>query len=197
MAIIDISRTLDERTAVYPGDIPLSRSATMRIAGGDLCNVTAFTASAHAGTHADMPVHIREGAPEFSLDTYVGPCVVVAAGDWGSLPDIEPRLRVLFKTKNSWTPTDCFDPGFDYPPGHAIEWLIERQALLVGMDGPSVDAPDSPDLPNHRRLCDAWIAIIENLDLSAVDPGRYELIALPLRIPGADATWVRAVLRTP
>ena len=36
---------------------------------------------------------------------------------------------------------------------------------------------------------------IKNLDLRAIAPGVYELIALPLRIQGADGSPIRAVLR--
>jgi len=40
------------------------------------------------------------------------------------------------------------------------------------------------------------MAILEGVVLTGVPPGRYELIALPLRLVGADASPVRAVLRT-
>jgi len=35
---------------------------------------------------------------------------------------------------------------------------------------------------------------LEHLDLSGVAPGRYQLVALPLRLEGMDASPVRAVL---
>jgi hypothetical protein len=41
------------------------------------------------------------------------------------------------------------------------------------------------------------MAILEGLDLSAVPDGLYELIALPLKLVGYDASPVRAVLRSP
>jgi arylformamidase len=42
----------------------------------------------------------------------------------------------------------------------------------------------------------AGLLILESLDLRGVAPGVYELIALPLRLRGADGSPVRAVLRT-
>jgi arylformamidase len=39
------------------------------------------------------------------------------------------------------------------------------------------------------------MSIIEGVVLDGVAEGRYELIALPLRIEGADASPVRAILR--
>ena len=74
-------------------------------------------------------------------------------------------------------------------------WLGELGVRLLGLDVPSVDGIDSKDLPIHHRLADAGICIIESLDLAAATPGVYELIALPLRIVGGDASPVRAVLR--
>jgi len=47
----------------------------------------------------------------------------------------------------------------------------------------------------HKVLAGAGIAILENLVLTHVEPGRYELIALPLKLEGMDASPVRAVLR--
>ena len=40
------------------------------------------------------------------------------------------------------------------------------------------------------------MAILEGLALDSVEEGEYELIAAPLRIRGADASPVRAILRT-
>ena len=57
-----------------------------------------------------------------------------------------------------------------------------------------MDAFESKELPAHRQLNGHGIAILEGIDLSKIDPGHYELIALPLRIEGADGSPVRAVL---
>jgi arylformamidase len=67
---------------------------------------------------------------------------------------------------------------------------------LVGIDTPSVDLFDSKDLPAHRAFLRCDMAILEGLVLAGVPEGVYELIALPLRLVGFDASPVRAVLRT-
>ena len=80
--------------------------------------------------------------------------------------------------------------------------LMERKQVKVQQstlkasaeDVPSVDAIESQDLPLHRALTAGGIRIVESLDLSAVAPGVYTLVALPLRLVGADASPVRAVL---
>ena len=67
--------------------------------------------------------------------------------------------------------------------------------ILVGVDLTSVDAIDSKELPIHNALGENRIAILESLQLAGVPEGIYELIALPLKIVGADGAPVRAVLR--
>ena len=68
--------------------------------------------------------------------------------------------------------------------------------MLVGMDTPSVDPFDSKTLDAHHALFRGGVAILEGLVLDGVPEGVYELIALPLRLAGLDASPVRAVLRT-
>jgi arylformamidase len=66
--------------------------------------------------------------------------------------------------------------------------------VLLGIDTDSMDAFDSKELPAHKRLLHHGVAILEGIDLSQVEAGEYELVALPLRLVGADASPVRAVL---
>lgn len=194
--IIDISRPLCEETAVFPGDTPFSRIQTMSMARGDSCNVTSFNASAHAGTHVDLPWHYSDDKTVPPLSVFFGDAVVITIDDWSGLlrEGVEPGLRILFKTRNSNTPFSKFDNEFFCLSPAAVEFLIENGAVLVGVDAPSVDPLDSKSLENHHQLHKAKITILENLDLSSVADGYYTLCALPLKIPDADATWVRAVL---
>ena len=76
------------------------------------------------------------------------------------------------------------------------DWLGQQGVILVAVDLPSVDALDSKTLANHHALGRNGIAILEGLWLDQVPEGRYELVALPLRITGADGSPVRALLRS-
>ena len=58
-----------------------------------------------------------------------------------------------------------------------------------------MDLFDSNDLPAHHACLEHDIAILEGLVLDRVPEGVYELIALPLKLAGFDASPVRAVLR--
>ena len=74
--------------------------------------------------------------------------------------------------------------------------LLESGVMLIGLDTPSIDPADSTLLLSHRVALQGGISIIENLDLSQVEAGDYELIALPLQLEGGEASPVRAVLRS-
>ena len=76
-----------------------------------------------------------------------------------------------------------------------LPFLKQHGVRLVGIDTPSVDPFDAADLPAHRACGEHGIIILEGLVLRDVPAGLYELIALPLRLVGFEASPVRAVLR--
>lgn len=206
--MIDISIALGAQTPEWPGDTPFSCGWTMQIAAGSSVNVSSFTTSPHVGTHADAPLHVREGAAgseRLPLEAFIGPVVVVnlvrhdgvigretlrAAG-----LDATPA-RLLLRTDRTIARGEF--PG-DWPtlsPECAAE-LAADGLLLLGVDSPSVDARESKGLAVHHALFDGGACILENLDLSQVPSGHYELVAPPIRVAGLDAAPVRAVLRHP
>lgn len=199
--IIDISRPLAESTAGWPGDVPFRFRLSWSQAAGASVNVGAVETSVHAGTHCDAPFHFDRGGAtvdRLSLDPFLGPCRVVGvpAGcdNWLSLvgePDV-PRL--LFRT-GGWPDSARFPDAIPtIRPDHAAE-LARRGLTLFGVDLPSVDPLDSTTLDVHHALHRGGVAILEGLWLADVPAGRYELIALPLPLAGADGSPVRAVLR--
>ncbi|HEX9689752.1 MAG TPA: cyclase family protein [Thermoanaerobaculia bacterium] len=192
MRIYDISRRINQRTVVWPGDAPFSFRTTSSLAAGDPYESTCFTMSAHLGTHADAPCHSFPGKRtigEVSLDPYLGPARVVELRGRGEVgPDALPTkslrvARVLFLTR-----------GRTFLSYLAAVRLAEKGAILVGTDAPSIDPPDAEDLPAHRALLGRRVALLENLALENIDEGEYQLVALPLRFDDLDASPVRAVL---
>jgi arylformamidase len=67
--------------------------------------------------------------------------------------------------------------------------------VLIGVDAPSLDPQTSKTMDAHKAILAADMRVLEGLVLDDVPPGRYELIALPLKLAGLDASPVRAVLR--
>jgi arylformamidase len=201
----DISPLVDESIAVWPGDSPYEAEDLLRIEDGESVHLSTLTLSCHTGAHADAPCHYVAGAPgidEAPLEKYLGPCVLVevrpeggAVGpdDLGGV-DFQDTPRLLLRTgcvKNRMVFPDALT---SIEPGLA-PWLADRGVVLVGLDSPSVDRFDSKDLPAHKALFEHGIVNLESLQLEGVPEGRYELIALPLRLKGRDASPVRAVLR--
>ena len=190
MRIYDISRRIWEGTAVWPGDIPFSWRETEAPRGG--VPSTCFTMSSHCGTHADAPSHVIEGGASIGaapLAAYVGKARVVELPGLGETgPDaLPPRalgpLRVLFRSGGRAS----------LSPLAAIR-LAEKGAMLVGTDAGSIDPEDAEDLPAHRALLERGVALLEDLDLSGVPEGEYDLVALPLRFDSLDSSPVRAIL---
>lgn len=202
--IIDVSQPIDASTVVWPGDTPYAQRLVMEIGGGCPCNVTTMTMSVHCGTHSDAPLHFDPaGAAPAALDlrAYVGPCLVVEvrSEDAIRLADLEgidlgACERVLFKTKRP-SSASAWRDDFLHVSEEAAHALAAARVLLVGTDAASVDPMTSKTLRAHHVLNDAGVRLLENLVLAHVEPGRYELIALPIKLATADAAPVRAVLR--
>jgi arylformamidase len=203
--IYDLSPPLSGDLAVWPGDTPLSREVLCDMAKGDNITLSTLRATVHLGSHADAPSHYGRddlSIEKRSLDYYLGPCEVVhiPAGQ-GSLIEAEhlpkvirqPRLLLATGTYQFGLP---FREDFAALSPTTVDWLHERGVRLVGVDTPSVDPFSSKSLPAHQRFRCHDMAILEGLVLANVPAGMYELIALPLRLVGFDASPVRAILRT-
>ena len=204
MDVIDISRSVSETTAVWPGDRTVEQGWTARIDAGDSVNVGHLSLSLHTATHADAPYHVAEEGERtdsFPLESFIGPTRVVEVEKGAEqirpchLPDMADVERLLFKTKASRLPDDTW-PEEILPIGSGtVDALQSQDVVCIGTDAPSVDPLDSTALTAHHKLRTAGIVHLEGLCLADVAPGRYCLLALPLKIPDADAAPVRAVLR--
>jgi arylformamidase len=203
--IYDITPPINEALRVWPGDAPPRREIQQDMAQGAALTVSVLHATVHLGAHADAPSHYGRDAPgidALSLDTYLGPCQVlrVAAARGSRIAPRDLRVpiaaeRVLFATGTAPDPT-IFNEDFAALEPELVDHLHERGVRLVGIDTPSVDPFPGDDLPAHRAFLRNDMAILEGLLLEGVPEGLYELIALPLRLVGYDASPVRAILRT-
>jgi arylformamidase len=202
--LYDISPPITPQLAVWPGDTPLSRELLCDLAHGDTVTLSTLHATSHLGAHADAPCHYGADAPrihERALDYYLGQCQVIRVAVPGGsritaamLPTPIHAKRVLFATGTFPNP-ESFTTDFAALAPELVETLHEQGVRLIGIDTPSVDLFDSKDLPSHRMFLKHDMAILEGLVLTDVPEGLYELIALPLRLVGFDASPVRAVLR--
>ncbi len=203
--LYDISPPIAIGTPVWPGDTPYDCRLAWSIQAGATVNVSVLTATPHLGAHADAPLHTEargEAIGHAPLERYLGPCRVLKVP---AAPLVEPRHldgvelertpRLLLRT-GSVEDRHRFPERFTALSPQLVHVLAERGVVLVGLDTPSVDPFSSKTLDAHHALAHHGIAILENLLLDSVPEGVYELIALPLRLMEADASPVRAVLRT-
>lgn len=201
--LYDITPPISERLCVWPGDTPPSREVLCDMKRGDNITLSTLHATVHLGAHADAPSHYGVDAPaihERLLDTYLGPCQVVRVSVARSnrltrLPGPITAPRVLIAT-DTFPDPEQFNEDFAALSPALVEELHQSGVRLVGIDTPSMDLFDSKDLPAHQAFLRCDMAILEGLVLKDVPEGVYELIALPLRLIGFDASPVRAVLRT-
>jgi arylformamidase len=203
LKIIDISQTLNHSTPVWPGDTPFSFKLNWTKEQSGSVNVGTFTMSTHTGTHIDAPYHFSNNGTQVSdlpLERYIGNALVVDVAKTESITiEVLTEINfnsvdmVLFKT-NSWYNHSQFPKSITYLESEVASFLSEKGIRLIGVDVPSVDPLDSKTLDAHHALHKHNIAILEGLVLNDVNSGIYELIALPLKIEGADGCPVRAVL---
>lgn len=201
--IHDISPLISPRLAVWPGDRPYTRHVALALAEGANLDLSSIHTTVHLGAHADAPSHFArdgEGIGALDLAPYLGPCQVVSvdvARGARILPSHVPTPitapRVLFRT-GTYPDPERFNEDFASLSPELVRWLHRQGCVLVGLDTPSVDPFESKLLESHQALRETGLRNLEGLVLDGVRDGVYLLAALPLRLEGADASPVRAVL---
>jgi len=202
----DISPPVAAGAPVFPGDTAFDLQWSARIGPGCPVNVSTLRLSPHTGAHADAPLHYDdEGAAIGALDLepYLGTCRVIHAigcgplVQWADLAHAAQAMppRVLVRTYAE-APLQHFDPTLAAYAPETVERLADLGVRLVGIDTASIDPADSKLLASHQVIRRRGLRVLENLWLDQVPEGDYELIALPLKLTSADASPVRAVLRS-
>ena len=203
--VYDITIPMTEQLAVWPGDTPYNFDFGWQMSEGRSVNVGAVTMSVHTGTHVDAPFHFDPAGAsvdQLDLSIFLGPVVVIDATGLKIITreafagvDFTHTPRVLIRT-GTWTDFSQFPENVPVLAEDVPAFLGKNGVVLFGVDVPSVDLIESKTLPNHHNLTAHGITILESANLRDVPPGIYTLTALPLRLTGADASPVRAILTT-
>lgn len=202
--IYDITIPISPAVAEWPGDTKFEYIWGAKLAEGDSVNLGAVTMSVHLGTHMDAPYHYSDAGitvERVDPSIFVGPArlidvsgrKMITVEDLAGI-DLRDTPRLLLRT-DAWLDVTRFPEDIPTLDIAVPEYLRSQGVFLIGVDVPSMDQLDSKDLPIHNALGRAGITIIELLRLSGVPTGIYELIALPLKLVGADGSPVRAILR--
>ncbi|MES2088220.1 MAG: cyclase family protein [Patescibacteria group bacterium] len=204
MKIFDISVPLNEKTVIYPGNVPLEISMHHEMPA-HTTHLSKIVMGSHTGTHVDAPSHAVAGASsldQIPLGVFVGPCKVidctqsvgsVKTADLGK-HSIVKGDRILIKTKNSARGFEKFYDDYVYLDGDAAEYLSHLEITLFGIDYFSVKQRGSKDQRPHTALLSHNIPIIEGIDLCQVPAGNYTLVCLPLKFTGIEGGPARVIL---
>ncbi|MCK8060496.1 MULTISPECIES: cyclase family protein [unclassified Fusibacter] len=203
MKLYDITQTIDEHMTVYKNKAekrPIINVTRTHNVGG--VRESSITLDVHTGTHLDAPLHMQADGTTIdtmALEQLITRCKVfdfthldrgISKGDLDH-HKIEKGDVVLFKTRNSFE--DFFNPEFIYLEESGAKYLTGIGIKGVGTDGLGIERAQ-PGHPTHHTLFNSGVYVLEGLALKDVPVGEYELIALPLKLKGLDASPVRAVL---
>jgi arylformamidase len=204
MRFIDISWPITHGMTEYKDRKSVSLTAIKTIAA-DKMRESMLGFHSHTGTHVDAPAHFMPDGATIEKEPYdhlIGPCRVIDLTHCSlaitradlERKDLHVGERILLKTINSKRSADeVFDPAFIYVAGDAAEYFVEKKIKTIGIDYLGIER-NQPDRETHLALMRGGITIIEGLRLADVASGQYQLICLPLLIPGCDAAPARAVL---
>ncbi|MGD0918914.1 MAG: cyclase family protein [Thermodesulfobacteriota bacterium] len=209
--IYDISILLgsEQIDAPIPGVKPFSREEVFSIEDGGPCLLSNLLLNCHSGTHIDVPSHFvrsEKTIDEYPIQRFILPAQVLDIEDKEAIRpnelekfEIKVGDALLFKTNNSksgLSRSSVQSDQWTYMLPETADFCIEKKVSLVGIDYMAPEKPGTSieDAPIHQRLLRHNILILENIALEAVPPGKYTLFCLPLKIKGAEASPVRAIL---
>ena len=213
---MDLSHAVTDGMITYPG-IPgpvisdhLSREASReRYAPGTEFHIAKIEMAANTGTYLDAPSHRwADGADlaDLPLERLAGlPGVLVPCDERANGPgafdgvDVDGKA-VLCRTgwSRHWG-TDAYGAGgHPFLTGEAAAVLVERGAVLVGIDSLNIDDTSSGERPVHSQLLRAGVLVVEHLTgLDQLDPGQpFEFYAVPVKVRGMGTFPVRAFARS-
>ena len=210
LRIYDVTVPISERMPVWPGDPPVQIERVSELSGGDSFNVSRLHIGSHTGTHVDAPAHFLpqgQTVDRLPLDVLVGPAIVldmedvpgktIQALDLANLHPPRSTRRLLLRTPNSHLWADrqtAFEPESVPLDPTAASCLVPRGLRLVGLAYlPAAAYPRAPPHA-HRIRVEAWLVVVDGLDLSNVAAGRCQMVGLPLKIEGGDGAPARVLV---
>lgn len=200
MKVYDITQSIFEGMTVYKNKPEKQPKLTPATNG--YVTESRIELDVHTGTHIDAPLHMVTGGDTFetiSLDRLVRPCKVL------DLTEVEDRITkadiedlgiqkgefILFKTKNSFE--DDFNFEFVFLAQDGAEYLSQLGIDGIGIDALGVERSQEGH-PTHKTLFKHEVIVIEGLRLKDIEPGRYFMVAAPLKLTGTDASPARVLL---
>ncbi len=206
-----MTRLVDLTLTLRPG-MPGVEVEPARTLERDGWNASTFKLYSHCGTHMDAPLHFAvsdETIDQLDVVRCVGPAWVA------DLTPIEPRTEI--DVDHLGDIAACLHPGeslllrtdWSRRVGDAswreelprvgetlARWCVRRGVRMLGVEPPSVaDVNNIEEVTRiHRILLGGGVTIIEGLaGLDRLRSRHVRLIALPLKIAGADGAPARVI----
>jgi arylformamidase len=166
--------------------------------------------NSHISTHIEFPFHHwKQGADalNYPLQNMIGECVALDftnknPGECITLEELkkyDDRIKigdiVLIKTgMDKYFKTENWELQ-PHIAADAMEWLInEKKPKIIGTDASGFEVPGTDYQPNHLKMFQNGIAMIESAtNLAALGDDRATCFILPLAIQGIDSCPVRIV----
>lgn len=203
LEIYDISLNIEEGMVSFPGDT-IPEFKRIKKIEADNYNLSNMKVSVHVGTHVDAPSHFIENGrtiEEIPPQRFMGEAQVIEIKNKNEIKKNELESidfnsnKILFKTNNSNVISEnIFYDDFVYLNYEAAEYLIELGIDFIGIDYLTIESIDTTDFAVHKLLLKNNVIVLEGINLIRVEPGNYKMISLPLKLTGAEASPVRALL---
>ena len=175
-------------------------------------NAQTYHLYSHCGTHIDAPIHYNVNdhtITDWPVERFMGTAWVIdlypAVPDSLITPDDLGDIQHGFSSGDSLLINTGWGERLESPeyrdhlPALSEDfalWCAGHHVNMLGVETPAVANPnDIKEIQNiHRILLKADVIIIEGLcNLAALTRPKVQLIALPLKIAGADGAPVRAL----
>lgn len=189
MKIYDISHDL-MTARVYGEDLAPKLECVSSFEQDDSFKVSNISMCLHNGTHIDAPAHAMpfgSSIEKLPLEDFCGICEVLQFNEdiYGNeiVNRIKPTTKRLLIKGNSRAHLTPF----------AASEIVASGIKLVGIDDLTI-ATGEFETDVHRILLQNGVCVLEGLDLSKVEQGRYFLSAAPIKVKGAEAAPCRAFL---
>lgn len=186
--------------ANYPADSPVTGFSTKLLAFTD-----------HTGTHMDSKRHFHpdgESIDEYDLSYFMGEAIFLDLSDreWDEEVSVQAFEKALKRINDEIKEGDIVVvKGWKYARDHekfgdsyllnkeSAWYLIDKKIKMFCTDLATVDYSDKYRNA-HYYMLQRNILMVENLvNLDKLKEGRFQFVALPLKIEGATGSPVRAL----
>ena len=211
-ALIDLSHTVEHGMITYKGlpapmicDFLSREDSRKHYAAGTEFNIGKIEMVANTGTYVDSPFHrFADGIdlselPLESLADLEG--IVVRATEFGRAIDVKAFSGIRVKGKavlinTNWSRhwrTDQYFEGHPFLPKDAVEFLVEKGAVFVGIDTYNIDDTNDGTRPAHTTLLGNNIPICEHMcGLDLLPDSGFRFHAAPVKVKAFGTFPVRA-----